>query len=94
MKSGSRIAVSSRRRAEYDGEFPLTRRSGFSQAEITRAVRGAIAAGIPVAAVTIEDGKIIVLTAPPPARDSSGAKDAADVVAARLSQESGGDGRR
>lgn len=61
------------------------RPSLFTQADVTRAVRGAIAGGITVAGVQVEGGRIVVLTTAPAGRDDSGAKDAADVVAERLS---------
>jgi len=55
-----------------------------TQAEITRAVRGAIAGGLPVAGVQIDGDRIIVLTALPEPPRAGSAKDAADVVGERL----------
>jgi Domain of unknown function (DUF4326) len=61
------------------------RQAKFTQSEIARAVRGALAAGLPVAGVQVEGGRIVVLTeAPPAGRDECGARDAADVVDERL----------
>ncbi|HUZ91571.1 MAG TPA: hypothetical protein VMU78_06700 [Methylocella sp.] len=56
----------------------------FTQAEITRAVRGALAAGITVAGVQVDGDRIMILTSLPPACEAGNAKNAADVVAARL----------
>lgn len=60
----------------------------FSEIDVKRAVRGAIAAGLPVAGVRVDASGFTVLTEagqpPAPADDLTEARDAATVVADRL----------
>lgn len=63
------------------------RPASFTQAEITRAVRALVAAGLPVAGVRVDASGFTVLTereATPAGHRPGEALDAADVVAKRL----------
>lgn len=61
----------------------MTRRTAFRQADVTRAVRGAVKGGVAVAEVRVDrDGTIVVSCQRE--QDRSEARDAAEVVAERL----------
>lgn len=43
----------------------MSRRATFRQSDVTRAVRGAVAAGLPIAGVRVDADGITILTTPP-----------------------------
>lgn len=50
----------------------MTARAAFKQSDVTRLVRGVEAAGVKVAKVEYEGGKIIILTSAAPQADEEG----------------------
>jgi len=59
-------------------------RAPFRQIDITRAVRGARAAGVEVSGIKIDGGQIVILTGAIPAGSALDALDAADGLSERL----------
>jgi hypothetical protein len=66
---------------------PMTRRRSWRQRDVTRALRAAKAAGLEARVEITPDGRLIVSASDQPVPSGNGmAKDAADVVLARLRQ--------